>query len=173
MANEIFKAPAGFLVVLARERRYCPAASPSNSSSAPGQAAERLSITEMTLDPHRLAPPHVHADQDEYTYVAAGTIGVRVADEEFEAAQGCYLLKPRTVAHAFWNPTDKLARTVEVIAPAGFEAYFEELAAASATGDARQTQQRRADLAAKYRLGYFTELAPALKAKHRLKLIGE
>jgi len=45
-----------------------------------GQAAGRLSITEMTLDPHRLAPQHVHADQDEYTYVAAGTIGVRVAD---------------------------------------------------------------------------------------------
>ena len=80
MANEIFKAPAGFLVVLARERRYCPAAWPSNSSCAPGQTAERLSITEMTLDPHRLAPPHVHADQDEYTFVAAGTIGVRVAD---------------------------------------------------------------------------------------------
>lgn len=126
----------------------------------------------MTLDPHRLVPPHVHADEDD-TYVAADTIGVRVADEEVEAAQGCYLVKPRGVAHAFWNPTDKLARTVEVIAPARFEAFFEELAAASATGDARQTQQRRADLAAKYRLGYFTELVPALKAKHRLKLIGE
>ena len=73
----------------------------------------------MTLDPHRLAPPHVHADEDEYTDVAAGTIGVRVADEECEAAQGCYLVKPRGVAHAFWNPADKLARTVEVIAPAG------------------------------------------------------
>ena len=43
----------------------------------------------MTLDPHRLAPPHVHADKDEYTGVAEGTIGVRVADEECEAAQGC------------------------------------------------------------------------------------
>ena len=84
-----------------------------------GQTAGRLSITEMTLDPHRLAPPHVHADEDEYTDVAAGTIGVRVADEECEAARGCYLVKPRGVAHAFWNPTDKLARTVEVIAPAG------------------------------------------------------
>ena len=57
--------------------------------------------------------------------------------------------------------------------PGRVEAFFEELAAASATGDARQTQQRRADLAAKYRLGYFTELVPALKAKHRLKLISE
>ena len=51
------------------------------------QTGGRLSITEMTLNPHRLVPPHVHADEDEYTYVAAGTIGVRVGDEEFEATQ--------------------------------------------------------------------------------------
>ena len=118
-------------------------------------------------------PPHVHADEDEYTYVAAGTLGVRVGDEEFEAAQGCYLVKPRGVAHAFWNPTDELARTVEVVVPAGFEAFFEELAEASATGDARQVQQRRAALAVKYRLDYPTELVPHLKAKYGLKLIGE
>jgi quercetin dioxygenase-like cupin family protein len=163
--------PQGSSWTPAREHRYCLAASPSSQLRA-GQTAGRLSITEMTLDPHRLVPPHLHADEDD-TYVAAGTIGVRVADEEVEAAQGCYLVKPRGVAHAFWNPTDKLATIVEVIAPAGFEAFFEELAAPAATDDARQTKQRRADLAAKYRLGYFTDLVAALKAKHRLKLTGE
>jgi hypothetical protein len=127
----------------------------------------------MRLDPHRLVPPHVHTGEDEYTYVAAGTVGVRVGDEEFEAAQGSYLVKPRGVAHAFWNPADEVARSVEVIVPARFEAFFEELAAASATGDARQIQQRRADLAAKYRLGYPADLVPELKAKYGLKLIGE
>ena len=30
-----------------------------------GQTARRLSITEMTLDPHRLVPPHVRADEDD------------------------------------------------------------------------------------------------------------
>jgi len=138
-----------------------------------GQTGGQLSITEMRLDPHRLVPPHVHAGEDEYTYVAAGTIGVLVGGEEFEAAQGSYLVKPRGVAHAFWNPADEVARTVEVVVPAGFEAFFEELAQASATGDARQIQQRRADLAVKYRLGYPTDLVPALKAKYGLKLIGE
>ena len=127
----------------------------------------------MTLDPHRPVPPHVHADEDEHTYVAAGTIGVRVGDEVFQTAHGCHLVKPRGVAHAFWHPTDDLVKTVETIVPAGFEVFFEELAAASATGDARQIQQRRADLAAKYRLGYFTDLVPDLKAKHGLKLISK
>ena len=113
--------------------------------------------------------PHVHADEDEYTYVAAGTVGVRVGDEEFEAAQGSYLIKPRGVAHAFWNPADEPARTVEVIVPAGFEAFCEELTAASAAGDARQIQLRRADLAARYRLDYFTDLVACPEGKARLE----
>ena len=137
------------------------------------QTGGRLSVTGMTLDPHRLVPPHVHADEDEYSYVVAGTIGARVGDEEFEATQGCYLVKPRGVPHAFWNSTDELARTVEVVVPAGFEAFFEELAEASATGDALQVRQRRADLASKYGLTYLTELVPDLKARYGLKLIGE
>jgi quercetin dioxygenase-like cupin family protein len=137
------------------------------------QTGGQLSITGMTLDPHRLVPPHVHADEDEYSYVVAGTIGARVGDEEFEATRGCYLIKPRGVPHAFWNPTDELARTVEVVVPGGFEAFFEELAEASSTGDARLIQQRRADLALKYRLDYLTELVPDLKAKYCLMLIGE
>ena len=93
--------------------------------------------------------------------------------EQFEAAQGSYLVKPRGVAHAFWNPADELARTVEIVVPAGFEAFFEELAQAAASGDARQIQQRREDLAVKYRLDYPAELVPELKAKYGLKLIGE
>ena len=173
MAKETFETPAGFLVGMGEGAKVLLGGLAVHFKLRAGQTGGQLSISEVTLDPHRLVPPHVHADEDEYTYVAEGAIGVRVADEEFEAAQGCYLVKPRGVAHAFWNPTDKLARTVEAIAPAGFEAFFEELAAAPATGDSRRIQQRRADLAANYRLGYFTDLVPDLKAKHGLKLIGE
>ena len=173
MAKEIFEPPAGSLVDIGEGAKVFLGGLAVQFKLRAGQTGGQLSITETTLDPHRLVPPHVHADEDEYTYVAAGTLGVRVGDEEFEAAQGCYLVKPRGVAHAFWNPTDELARTVEVVVPAGFEAFFEELAEASATGDARQVQQRRAALAVKYRLDYPTELVPHLKAKYGLKLIGE
>jgi hypothetical protein len=55
----------------------------------------------------------------------------------------------------------------------GFEALFEELAAASSTGDASELQKRRAGLAVKYRLDYLTQLVPVLNEKHGLKLIGE
>ena len=65
------------------------------------------------------------------------------------------------------------ATTVEVVAPGGFEAFFEDLAQAAATGDAGQVRQRRAELVARHRLGYLTDLVPALKAKYGLKMIGE
>jgi hypothetical protein len=68
---------------------------------------------------------------------------------------------------------DALGRSWRMAAVGRFEAFVEELAQASATSDARHTQQRRERLAVKYRLGYPADLVPALKAKYGLKLIGE
>ena len=173
VAEEISGVSAGSVVSIGEGAKVLLGGLAVHFKLRAGQTGGQLSISEVTLDPHRLVPPHVHADEDEYAYVAAGTIGVRVGDEEFEAPQGSYLVKPRGVAHAFWNPGDELARTVEVVVPAGFEAFFEELAEAFATGDAGQIQRRRVDLAVKYRLDYPTDLVPELKAKYGLKLIGE
>jgi hypothetical protein len=36
--------------------------------------------------------------------------------------------KPRGQMHTFWNPADRPARVLEIIAPAGFEDYFVDLA---------------------------------------------
>jgi hypothetical protein len=35
--------------------------------------------------------------------------------------------RPRNQWHTFWNAGDTPARMLEIIAPAGFEKYFEEL----------------------------------------------
>jgi uncharacterized cupin superfamily protein len=59
-------------------------------------------------------------------YVLEGTIGARVGDREVVAGAGSYL-KPRGL-HTFWNAGPGPARLLEVIAPAGFETYFAELA---------------------------------------------
>ena len=91
MARESSETPTGFLVGTGEGAEVLLGGLAVQFKLRAGQTAGRLSITEMTLDPHRLVPPHVHADEDEYTYVAAGTVGVRVGDEEFEATQGCYL----------------------------------------------------------------------------------
>jgi hypothetical protein len=65
---------------------------------------------------------------DEYPYVIEGEIGVLMGVETFKAAADSYVLKPRGVPHTFWNPGPKPARVLEIISPASFEEYFEELA---------------------------------------------
>jgi mannose-6-phosphate isomerase-like protein (cupin superfamily) len=96
------------------------------SAAATGGA---VSVVEHPLEPGALAaPPHTHATTDEYSFVIEGEIGVLMGEETFRAPAGSYVLKVRGVPHTFWNPGPEPARVLEIISPAGFEQYFEELA---------------------------------------------
>jgi quercetin dioxygenase-like cupin family protein len=87
-----------------------------------------FAIVEHPVEPHVVVEPHTHTHEDEYTYVLEGIIGVRVGDEEIEAGPGSYVYKPRGIMHTFWNATDQPALLIEIISPAGFERFFEDLA---------------------------------------------
>ncbi len=50
-----------------------------------------------------------------------------VGDEVFYADPGELVLKPRDQWHTFWNAGNEQARMLEIISPAGFEKYFEEI----------------------------------------------
>ncbi len=87
-----------------------------------------LAILEHPVRPGVLVHPHIHAQQDEYSYVLAGTIGARVGDLTYDAlGPGDLLCKPRGVPHTFWNPTGEEARLLEIVTPAGLERFFSEL----------------------------------------------
>jgi mannose-6-phosphate isomerase-like protein (cupin superfamily) len=87
-----------------------------------------FSIVEHPLAPRALgALVHTHRNEDEYSLVLDGTIGVEIGGEQFEASEGALVAKPRGIPHAFWNPTDEPARILELIVPGGFERYFAEL----------------------------------------------
>jgi mannose-6-phosphate isomerase-like protein (cupin superfamily) len=124
-----------------------------------------FAIVEHPIEPGRLVPPHVHLREDEYSYVLEGTIGARVGDHEVTAGPGSYLLKPRGLMHTFWNAGPRPARILEVIAPAGFETYFAELATAGPGG--------RQELATKYGVTYSYDWVAGLIARFHLKLLGE
>jgi hypothetical protein len=51
-----------------------------------------------------------------------------------QAPAGSFLLIPHGIAHTFSNPSNTVARLVEVDAPAGFERYCERLAEAVPAG---------------------------------------
>jgi len=93
------------------------------------QTGGALAIVEHDLAPRSLgAPLHTHEREDEISHVTAGRLGVQVGDEVLEAGPGDTVVKPRGVAHAFWNPGDETLRFLEVITPAGFEEYFGDIA---------------------------------------------
>jgi quercetin dioxygenase-like cupin family protein len=125
-----------------------------------------FAVVEHPIEAGRLVPPHVHLYEDEYSYVLEGTIGARVGDREVVAGPGSYLFKPRGQMHTFWNAGPGPARILEVIAPAGFEAYFVELAEAADPG-------RRQELAAKYGVTYSSDWVAELTSRYSLKLLGQ
>lgn len=86
-----------------------------------------LSVVEHPFDVGAVVPPHVHTLEDEISYVLEGEIGFRSEDEEVVLAAGGYIVKPHGQAHAMWNAGDRPARMIEMITPAGFEAFFRGL----------------------------------------------
>ena len=106
-----------------------------------------FSVVEHPLEAGILgAPPHTHANEDETSFVIEGEIGVLIGDKEFRAGAGTYVLKPRGVPHAFWNPGPGPSRILEIISPAGFERYFEELAGVLRLAGLRTSTGPRQDL---------------------------
>jgi quercetin dioxygenase-like cupin family protein len=135
-----------------------------------------FSIVEHPMEPGRLVPPHTHVNEHELSYVLEGGFGARIGDREVKAGPGSYIFKPRGVPHTFWNAGPEPARLIEIIYPAGFERFFEELGAlvtADPPLEYEQFEQRRDELGAKYNLPFHTEWIPELKEKYNLKVLGE
>ena len=129
-----------------------------------------FSIVEHPLEPGVLgAPPHTPRDEDELSFVIEGEVGVMIGGEEFRAGAGSYVLKPRGVVHAFWNPGPEPARVLEIISPAGFERYFEELAEVLSAGGPPDLG-RISEVAGRYGLTFHMERVPELLERHGLTL---
>lgn len=92
------------------------------------QTGGRFAVVEHPVEPGVIVEPHRHQHEDELSYVLEGTIWARVGEKEMEATAGSYVWKPKQVLHTFWNAGPEPARILEVISPAGFEIFFEQLA---------------------------------------------
>ena len=92
----------------------------------------RFAVAQLPEIPSRTlaAPLHRHHNEDEYTYVLEGTLGTMAGGEVVTAEPGTWLVKPRGQWHTFWNAGDAPCHVIEIVSPAGFETYFDEVAAA-------------------------------------------
>lgn len=124
-----------------------------------------FAVVEHPVEPGVIVEPHVHTNEDEYTFVVEGEIGARVGDQEIVARAGTWLFKPRGVLHTFWNRGPGSARLVEVISPAGFEHFFRELGQLLHEG---AEEERIGGLADRFGLRFDRSWVPALMAKHNL-----
>ncbi len=87
-----------------------------------------FSLVEHPIPPRTLvAPLHLHTREDEYSYVLEGRMGAQLGDDVVYAEPGDLVFKPRNQWHAFWNAGDTTCRLLEIISPAGFEHFFNEL----------------------------------------------
>jgi mannose-6-phosphate isomerase-like protein (cupin superfamily) len=130
-----------------------------------------FSLVEHPLSPRALAAPlHRHTREDEYSFVLEGRMGGLLGDEVVEAGPGELVFKPRNEWHTFWNAGDEPCRILEIIAPAGFEHFFEELV--DMGGSLKASPEELGALSERYGLEMQPESVPGLLERLGLS-IGE
>jgi Uncharacterized conserved protein, contains double-stranded beta-helix domain len=129
------------------------------------QSGGGFALLEQPLAPRALAAPlHRHSREDEYSFVLKGRIGALLGDEVVFGEPGDLIFKPRGQWHTYWNASDEESRMLEIISPAGFEGYFDELISLFAGG--RPQPEVAAGVAARYGLELDFASIPRLIAEH-------
>jgi hypothetical protein len=98
--------------------------------------------------------------------VLQGRVGAVLGDEVVFGEPGDLIFKPRGQWHTFWNAGDTPARILEIISPAGFEGYFQELVELLSHGIPPAPD--RAALASRYGLELDLHSIPRLTTEHRV-----
>ena len=109
--------------------------------------------------------PHKHGD-DVWVYPLDDEVGVLVSDDVIRVVAGAWVLKPRGLVHAMWNPTDRPVRVMEVIRPGGSERWFEEIAVL-ADGDSRGFEAA----CARHHIAFFSESPWTTELRRRFGLL--
>ena len=140
---------------------------------APDGSERGVAVVEHTLAPSSLGSPlHRHANEDEISCVLEGELPVQQGDGVSAVGPGESVVKLRGVRHTFWNAGSEPLRFLEVIAPGGFAAYFEELVALMPEGEPpnEETMERVGALAAECGLGMDPGSVPELLERHDLRM---
>ena len=126
-----------------------------------------FSLVEHPMPPKALAAPlHRHSREDEYSYVLRGRVGAMLGGKVVFGGPGDLIYKPRNEWHTFWNAGDEAASLLEIISPAGFEKYFEELVSLFQTG--KPEPAKIGPIARRYGLEIDPSTIAAICAEHSL-----
>lgn len=85
-------------------------------------------LVETTVSPGLPGPPpHIHHREDEAFYVLEGEVELNVEGNVSTAGPGSFVNVPKGTLHTFKNAGTTPARFLGIVAPAGFEGFFEEV----------------------------------------------
>tara|TARA_R110002073_G_C9382433_1_gene573109 strand:- start:529 stop:1014 length:486 start_codon:yes stop_codon:yes gene_type:complete len=87
----------------------------------------KYAMWEAIVPPGGGPPPHIHSREEESFYILEGEITFHVGDERIVATPGTFANMPVGSLHSFKNETDKTARMILSVAPAGLEQMFFEV----------------------------------------------
>jgi len=87
---------------------------------------QKYAMWEAIVPPGGGPPPHIHSREEESFYVLEGEITFTVGEEKFLATPGTFANMPVGSLHSFKNESDKTARMILSVAPAGLEQMFFE-----------------------------------------------
>lgn len=89
---------------------------------ATGQETDgKYAMWEALVPPGGGPPPHIHSREEESFYILEGEITFTVGDEKIVATEGMFANMPVGSLHSFKNTSDKPARMILSVAPAGLE----------------------------------------------------
>jgi mannose-6-phosphate isomerase-like protein (cupin superfamily) len=132
------------------------------------EAGERFALVEHPISPRALAAPlHLHTREDEYSFVLQGRMGALLGNDVVDAGPGDLVFKPRNQWHTFWNAGEEVCRILEIVSPAGFERYFQELVDMGGSGQAGP--ELLAQLSERYGLEVRRETVPELRERFGLR----
>ena len=94
----------------------------------------KYSLIEALVGPGGGPPPHVHSREDEGFYILEGEIAFTIDGKRVVATAGMFANMPVGTPHSFKNESNKPAKMLVSVVPAGLEKMFMEIAVPLAEG---------------------------------------
>ena len=87
----------------------------------------KYALWEAVVPPGGGPPPHVHSREEEGFYVLEGEITFLISDKRLVAGAGTFANMPVGTLHSFKNESNRPAKMLISVAPAGLEKMFFEV----------------------------------------------
>ena len=106
----------------------------------------KYALWEAIVPPSGGPPPHVHSREEEGFYVLAGEITFTIGDQRLVASAGMFANMPVGIPHSFKNETNRPARMLISVAPAGLEQMFFEVGQPAPAGTSTAPPAAKAEI---------------------------